>query len=74
MTFINNVYINHLGSKVRLPFPSISAYDKKLTGPCTYIQCKDVSVALDHAPIKIAGSHDGNSGIDERAIVKCNIS
>ena len=48
--------------------------DKKLTRPCRYIQCKDVSVALDHAPIKVDGSHNSNSGIDERDIVKSNLS
>ena len=74
MTFINYAYINLLGSKVHLPFPSISAYDNKLTGPCTYIQCKDVSVAVDCAPIKVDGPHNSNSGIDERAIGKCNVS
>ena len=74
MTFINYVYSNLLGGKLHLHFPSISAYDKKLTGPCLYIQCKDVSVAVDRAPIKVEGSHYSNSGIDERAIVKYNVS
>ena len=71
MTFINYVYINLLGSKVHLPFPSI---DKKLTGPCRYIQCKEVLVTSDRAPIKVDGSRNSNSGIDKRAIVKCNVS
>ena len=47
--------------------------DKKLT-TCRYIQCKCVSVACDCAPIKVDGSHDSNSGIDERAIGKSNLS
>ena len=56
-----------------IPCPSnFSAGDKKLTS--TYIQCKDVSVAVDCAPIKVDGSHYSNSGIDERAIGKCNVS
>ena len=71
MIFINYVYINVLG---HLPFLSISAYGKKLTGPCRYIQCKYVSVAVDHAPIKVDGSHNSNSGVDERTIVICKIS
>ena len=57
------------------PVPShFSAGDKKLTRPCRYIQCKHVIVAPDHAPIKVDGSHNRNSGIDERAIVKSDLS
>ena len=51
----------------------MKASDKELTCICRYIQCEDVSVAGDYAPIKVDGSHNSNCGIDERAIVKSNL-
>ena len=40
----------------------------------SYIQYKGVSVAVDHAPIKVAGSHNSNSSVDERVIDRSNLS
>ena len=60
--------------KSKLPLLSISnASDKELTCICRYIQCKCVHVTSDHTPIKVAWSHNSNSGIDERAIDESNL-
>ena len=47
--------------------------DKKLTRSCTYIPCKHVIVAPDHAPIKVDGSYNNNSCINEKAFGKSNL-
>ena len=52
-----------------IPCPSnFRAGNKKLTS--MFIQCEDVVVARDCAPIKVDWPHNSNSGIDERAIGK----
>ena len=48
------------------------AGDKKLTS--RYIQCKYVIIAHDCAPIKVDGSHNSNSGVDERTIGESKLS
>ena len=61
--------------KSKLSLLSISnARDKELTCIWRYIQRKCLLVTSDHAPIKVAGSHNSNSAIDKRAIDESNLS